>query len=69
MNEEQTISGFVVFCLEAYKRVQGLSGEEAAALFVRHGVTDYLRDGFDVLHTLGEQALVEDISKYLECRT
>ena len=68
MNDEQTIVGFVIFCLEAYKRVQGLSGEEAAALFVRHGVTGYLRDGYDVLHTLGEQALVEDITKYLASR-
>jgi len=69
MNDEHKVVGFVIFCLEAYKRGQGLSGEEAAALFLRHGVTDYLRDGYDVLHTLGEQALVEDITKYLESRT
>jgi len=68
MSDEQAIISFVVFCLEAYKRVQDISGEAAAALFVRHGVTGYLRDGYDVLHTLGEQALVEDIGRYLDCR-
>ncbi len=68
MNDEQSIVNFVVFCLEAYKRAQGISGAEAAELFVRHGVTEYLRDGYDVLHALGEQALVEDITKYLASR-
>ncbi len=69
MNDEKTIVNFVIFCLEAYKRAQGLRGEEAATLFLQHGVTGYLRDGYDVLHTLGEQALVQDIIKYLESRT
>ncbi len=69
MNDEPKMVNFVVFCLEAYKRGKGVSGEEAASLFVRHGVADYLRDGYDVLHTLGEQALVEDITKYLASRT
>jgi len=67
MNDKKHI-GFVVFCLEAYKRVKGVSGEEAASLFARQGVIDYLVEGYDVLHSLGEQALVEDISRFLDSR-
>jgi hypothetical protein len=68
MNDDQHIVRFVVFCLEAYKRSQGITGPAAAELFVKYGVTDYLRDGYDLLHTLGEQALVDDIRHYLAKR-
>ena len=59
---------FVVFCLEAYKRHENLSGADAADLFIRYGVTEYLQSGYDVLHTLGELALVADIRDYIQRR-
>jgi len=62
-------SRFVVFCLEAYKRHKALSGPEAVALFDRFGVTEYLVDGYDVLHTLGESALINDICDFIGQRT
>lgn len=65
MNDVERMTRFVVFCLEAYKRAEGLSGRAAAERFVRHGVTAYLREGYDLLHTLGEAALVDDIRAYL----
>ena len=60
---------FVVFCLEAYKRAEGISGPEAADSFLKYGVTDYLRDGFEVLHSLGEHALVADIRDFISRRS
>lgn len=48
---EVRLARFVVFCLEAYKRAEGISGSEAAERFSRYGVTDYLRAGYDVLHS------------------
>jgi len=68
MSEMAHTIRFVIFCLEAYKRAEGLNGREAAARFVKYGVTAYLRDGYDVLHTLGEAALVDDVRKYLKVR-
>lgn len=59
---------FVVFCLEAFKRNEHLTGATAADLFIRHGVVEYLEHGYDVLHTLEEAALVEDIRDYLQHR-
>lgn len=31
-------------------------------------VIDYLKEGFDVLHTQGKDWVIEDIDKYLENR-
>jgi hypothetical protein len=59
---------FVVFCLEAYKRHENLSGSEAADLFTRYGVPEYLQSGYEVLHTLGELALIADIRDYIQRR-
>jgi hypothetical protein len=60
---------FVVFCLEAYKRHENLSGAEAADLFTRYGVPEYLQSGYEVLHTLGELALIADIRDYIQRRS
>ena len=67
-NKEAQHTRFVVFCLEAYKRNEHLTGADAADLFILHGVVEYLEHGYDVLHTLGESALVEDIRDYLQHR-
>ena len=67
---EKKFSRFVVFCLEAYKRHKTLSGAETVALFDDFGVTEYIIDGYDdVLHTLGEAALTNDICNYIERRS
>lgn len=59
------VGQFVVFCLEEYKAAEKLPGEAVYVLFEKNGVFDYLREGFDQLHTLGSAALVEDIRDYL----
>lgn len=65
---ESDISGFVVFCLEAYKKQEGISGAKAMDMFSEYGVLDYLTEGYAVLHSLGENALTEDISDYISRR-
>lgn len=60
---------FVVFCLEAYKRAEGISGPEAADQFLKYHVPSYLHDGFEVLHSLGEHALVADIRDFIHRRS
>lgn len=59
------VGPFVVFCLEEFKTAERLSGEAAFGLFDKNGVFDYLREGFDQLHTLGSAALVDDLRDYL----
>ena len=42
---------FAVFCLESYKTYRKLTGKQAAELFEKYGVFDYINDLYDVLHT------------------
>ena len=59
---------FVSFCIEEYKAQHGMTGEEVVKRFEKYGVTDYLMDGFDVLHTLGRNMILDDIESFIETR-
>ena len=59
---------FVSFCIEEYKVRHGMTGGEVVKLFEKYGVTDYLMDGFDVLHTLGRNMILDDIEGFIETR-
>lgn len=63
--EKESIQQFIVFCLESYKVDQGISGAEALQDFERYGVITYLTDGFEVLHTQGQEYIVADIKDYI----
>ena len=59
---------FASFCIEEYKAQHGMTGEEVVKLFEKYGVTDFLMDGFDVLHTLSRAMILDDIDKFIEAR-
>ena len=59
---------FVAFCLESYKTRYALSGDEAARIFGRYGVGDYLLEGYDILHSFGERQILDDIDRFIEVR-
>lgn len=57
---------FVCFCIEQYKKYKNMEGREVSVLFNEKGVTKYLADNFEVLHTQSRQWLIEEIDEYLE---
>lgn len=57
---------FVSFCIEQYKMHKGLSGSEVMTLFDHNGVTNYLANHFDVLHTQGAEWLMLEIDDYIK---
>lgn len=68
MSEEAKIVAFVAFCVEAYKAANGIGGDEASALFAKYGLDVYLYEEYDVLHTMGIDAVLKDINRFLEVR-
>ena len=54
---------FLSFCVEAYKMRHDMSGEAVLNLFDEKGVTQYLMEYYDVLHTQGEKWIVADIDE------
>ena len=52
---------FLVYCIEEYKRITGLSGREAYDLFEKSGAMRYILDHYDALHTAGVEYTIADI--------
>ncbi|WP_461206487.1 DUF3791 domain-containing protein [Clostridium sp. DL1XJH146] len=59
---------FTVFCLESYKRAHDINGKTALEVFEQYKVFDYIKSFYDVLHTTGQDYIVEDIDKYINAR-
>ena len=68
MSEEAKVIAFVAFCIESYKAAKNLSGEGVSSLFTRFGVDRYLYEEYEVLHTMGIDAVLADIDRFLEVR-
>lgn len=66
--KEKDIAFFVAFCIEEYRAVKGLTGEQTVALFAEYGVTDYLCQCFEPLHTQGRQWLIAEIDEFINIR-
>lgn len=66
--EKQAIAMFVAFCIEEYKAAKGLTGQETADLFTKYGVTDYLCDCYNPLHTQGREWLIAEIDEFIDIR-
>jgi hypothetical protein len=59
---------FYSFCLEKYKNFVNLSAEETLFIFRKYDVFEYLREGFDTLHTQGENYIVSEIDMFIKTR-
>ncbi len=50
---DDTIPAFVTFCIEQYKNLKNISGEEAMKRLSDSGVLEYLAEHYDALHIEG----------------
>lgn len=66
MNEDKAkVLEFVLFCVEMYAQKHEISGRVVMDRFSEYGVVDFLRDGYDVLHTQGRQYIISEIEIFL----
>lgn len=66
--KELDIAYFISFCIEQYKMHISASGAEVMDLFDKYGVTKYLSDNFEILHTQSRQWLIEEIDELINKR-
>lgn len=59
---------FTVYCVELYRTRRGLNGRQVMDLFSEHGVIEYIERFYDVLHTMGDGCILEDIDGLIEER-
>lgn len=57
---------FVSFCIEQYKMVTKSTGRDVEQMFQQKGVIEFLLKHYEVLHTQGEQAILNEIDEYLK---
>ncbi len=69
MNSSQThsddVAYFIAFCIETYKNTNGMTGAEASRLFSATGLTEFLADNFEPIHTQSPQWIMEEINEYI----
>lgn len=66
--KDKDIALFVAFCIEEYGAAKGMTGEQVFDLFSHYGVTDYLSECFEPLHTQGGRWLIEEIDDFIDIR-
>lgn len=65
---EKDIALFVAFCIEEYAAAKGITGEQVLNLFAQYGLTEYLSEFYEPLHTQGRQWLIEEIDEFINIR-
>lgn len=62
-------SKFLIYCMERYRYFKGLSGAEVAKIFDRYSIYGYITRYFELLHTMGDHCIVQDIDDYISSVT
>ena len=58
-------SNFVIYCMERYRYYKRLSGAEVAKIFDTYGVYEYVTKYYEMLHTMGDHYMVQDIDDHI----
>ncbi len=63
--KEDSIPHFLSFCIEEFKTMKGISGEEAMKILDSTGTLDYLERNYEVLHTQSPDWIREELDEYV----
>lgn len=66
-NEERLIE-FASFCIENFKVKHCMTGKDVAMLFKESGVLQFVKEGYEMLHTQGKEYIIEEIEIFLKNR-
>ena len=57
---------FLIYCMERYRYLKGLSGSDVAKIFDKYNIYEYITKYFETLHIMGENYIVQDIDDYIK---
>ena len=63
-----SVTKFLVYCVEIYKTAYTLNGKQVMQLFCQHGILEYIISCYAALHTTGPEYIIEDIAGLIEKR-
>lgn len=59
------IAYFISFCIETFKNAKNIDGSTISEIFSKSGLTEFLSENFETLHTQSPQWIIEEINEYL----
>lgn len=68
LNNEERVIEFVSFCIENFKVKHSIRGKDTAILFKQSGVLEFIKNGYEMLHTQGKEYILEEIEIFLKNR-
>lgn len=68
LNNEEKVIEFASFCIENFKVKHSITGKEVAILFRQSGVLEFIRNGYEMLHTQGKEYILEEIEIFSKNR-
>ncbi len=66
MNKLSSIHTFIIFCLEAYKIENKITGQNALNDFEKYNIFNFLESAYDVLHTQSMKFIVDEINEFIK---
>ncbi|MCL2007896.1 MAG: DUF3791 domain-containing protein [Treponema sp.] len=63
-----SVTKFLVYCIEIYKTKHKLCGKETIQLFEKYEIFDYIVECYGALHTTGPGYIIEDIDGLIDER-
>ena len=68
LKNEERIVEFASFCIENFKVKHSMSGKDVAILFKESGALQFIKEGYEMLHTQGREYIIEEIEIFLKNR-
>ena len=56
---------FLIYCIERYRQIKGLTGPAVIELFNQYGVMEFIRQFHTLLHVTGDEAIVAEIDSHI----
>ncbi len=67
--KEDALPYFLSFCIEEFKEMKSITGEESMKILSETGTLDYLMQNYEVIHTQSPQWIREEIMDYVNRHT
>jgi hypothetical protein len=58
------VNDFLVYVIEEYKYLEDKTAKETMEFFNKFDVLNYISKHYDILHTMGGRAIVDDINLF-----
>ncbi|MGA9213649.1 DUF3791 domain-containing protein [Kaistella sp.] len=65
MNTLNNIEKFIIFCLELYRTEKKYAQKKALNDFKKYHVFDFIKNGFEVLHTQSPHYIYQEIEDFI----